>query len=108
MNDFIQLQDRENQRNAILPEQSTLGSQNRTEVESTTLSAAVERTVRQYMDTMQGQPITDLYDLVLSEVESPLLACTLEMTRGNQSLAAKVLGLNRGTLRKKLKKYDML
>ncbi|MDP4870221.1 MAG: DNA-binding transcriptional regulator Fis, partial [Gammaproteobacteria bacterium] len=50
----------------------------------------------------------DLYDLVLAEVEAPLLAAVMHQTRGNQSKAAIVLGLNRGTLRTKLKQYGLL
>jgi len=49
-----------------------------------------------------------LYDLVLAEVEAPLLEVTLTYVQGNQSKAAELLGLNRGTLRKKLKQYDLL
>jgi Fis family transcriptional regulator len=57
---------------------------------------------------LDGQPTTDLYALVLQQVEMPLLLCTLRHTRDNQSKAAELLGLNRGTLRKKLKQYDLL
>ncbi len=50
----------------------------------------------------------NLYNLVLAEVEVPLLDAVMEYTRGNQSRAAILLGLSRGTLRKKLKIYGML
>ena len=46
--------------------------------------------------------------MVLTEVEAPLLATVLQHTGGNQSKAAEVLGLNRGTLRKKLKEHNLL
>jgi Fis family transcriptional regulator len=49
-----------------------------------------------------------LYELVLGEVEPPLLRTVMEYTRGNQSRAAEILGINRGTLRKKLKTYGLL
>lgn len=49
----------------------------------------------------------DVYDLVLSELEAPLLEEVMTYTRGNQTRAAILLGINRGTLRKKLKKYGM-
>jgi len=52
--------------------------------------------------------VSGVYEMVLAEVEAPMLETVLEYTRGNQTLAAEVLGLNRGTLRKKLKRYDML
>jgi Fis family transcriptional regulator len=72
------------------------------------LSKSVEIAVENYFDTMDDQAVTDLYEMVMSEVEAPLLSCVLRHTGNNQSRTAQVLGLNRGTLRKKLKKYGML
>ncbi|MCB1644961.1 MAG: DNA-binding transcriptional regulator Fis [Pseudomonadales bacterium] len=72
------------------------------------LNEAVQRAVSGYLKAMEDEKVTDLYELVLSEIEAPLLECVLAYTRNNQSLSAQVLGLNRGTLRKKLKKYGML
>jgi Fis family transcriptional regulator len=72
------------------------------------LSKSVEIAVENYFNTMDDQAVTDLYEMVLSEVEAPLLSCVLRHTGNNQSRTAQVLGLNRGTLRKKLKKYGML
>jgi Fis family transcriptional regulator len=72
------------------------------------LSKSVEIAVENYFDSMDDQAITDLYEMVLSEVEAPLLSCVLRHTGNNQSHTAQILGLNRGTLRKKLKKYGML
>jgi Fis family transcriptional regulator len=48
-----------------------------------------------------------MYELVLRQVEQPLLEAILEHTKGNQSKAAEYLGLNRGTLRKKLRTYNL-
>ena len=53
------------------------------------------------------QDVNDLYELVLAEVEQPLLDMVMQYTRGNQTRAALMMGINRGTLRKKLKKYGM-
>lgn len=75
---------------------------------SETLADAVTHAVESYFREMGDQPITELYELVLSEIEAPLLRAVLKHTNNNQSLSAAVLGLNRGTLRKKLKKYGML
>ncbi len=50
----------------------------------------------------------NLYELILAEVEAPLMECVMEYTKNNQSRAAIVFGLSRGTLRKLLKKYGML
>jgi len=72
------------------------------------LSAAVERAVEDYLSTMQGEEIRDLYELLLSEVEPALLKQVLAHTNDNQSATAVILGLNRGTLRKKLRKYGLL
>ena len=75
---------------------------------SITLSTQVTQSVSHYLKLMEGQPVTELYDLVISEVEAPLLRCVLELVGQNQSEAARMLGLNRGTLRKKMRKYGML
>jgi Fis family transcriptional regulator len=72
------------------------------------LSAAVEAAVKNYMYAMESQKITDLYELVLSEIEAPLLASVMKRVGYNQSRASTMLGLNRGTLRKKLKKYGLV
>jgi Fis family transcriptional regulator len=71
------------------------------------LREAVDTFVRRYLDEMDGETGADFYTLVLQEVEAPLLAAVMEYTRGNQSRAAQLLGLNRGTLRKKLRQYHL-
>ncbi|MFC3681248.1 DNA-binding transcriptional regulator Fis [Bacterioplanoides pacificum] len=73
-----------------------------------TLRDSVEKALQNYFDHLDGQPVVDLYDMVLSEVEAPLLETVMKYTRDNQTKASIVLGLNRGTLRKKLKQYGML
>ena len=73
-----------------------------------TIRHCVERAMRNYFSQLDGHDVNDVYEMVLAEVEMPLLEVVLEYTRNNQSRAAEVLGLNRGTLRKKLKQYDML
>ena len=78
------------------------------EVVQPTIRDCVERALRSYLAQLEGQDAVELYAMVLAEVETPLLQVVLEFTRNNQSRAAEVLGLNRGTLRKKLKQYDML
>lgn len=72
------------------------------------LSESVEAAVKKYINAMDGQEISDLYELVVSEIEAPLLATVMKRTSQNQSRASTVLGLNRGTLRKKLKKYGLV
>lgn len=73
-----------------------------------TLADSVEVAVKRYLGTLEGHEINDLYEVVLREIELSLLGCVMEHTRNNQSKAAILLGLNRGTLREKLKKYGML
>lgn len=73
-----------------------------------TLRECVSSSLAEYFDKVDHEDISNLYDLVLSEVEAPLLQTVMQRTRSNQSKASVMLGLNRGTLRKKLKKYGML
>lgn len=64
--------------------------------------------LRTYFRDLNGHKPGSLYDLVLGEVEPPLFEAVLDYTKGNQSRAAQILGLNRATLRKKLRQYDLL
>jgi Fis family transcriptional regulator len=73
-----------------------------------TLRDSVSLALGNYFKHLDGQPVTDVYNMVLSEVEAPLLEQVLRYTRNNQTKAAVLLGLNRGTLRKKLKQYGLL
>jgi len=60
-----------------------------------------------YFATLNGHKPNQLYDLVIREVEEPLFRAVLDYAEGNQSRAADILGINRGTLRKKLKEYGL-
>jgi Fis family transcriptional regulator len=60
-----------------------------------------------YFSTLNGHKPGHLYELVLREVEEPLFKAVLDYAAGNQSRAAEILGINRGTLRKKLKTYGL-
>jgi two-component system nitrogen regulation response regulator GlnG len=72
------------------------------------LSAAVERNLARYFSSFQdGLPPPGLYHRVLREVEYPLLSAALVATRGNQIRAADLLGVNRNTLRKKIRDLDI-
>ena len=64
--------------------------------------------VREYLDELDGQLGSDVYQMVLAEIEAPLLEEIMRYTRNNQTKASQMLGLNRGTLRKKLKQYGLL
>ena len=73
----------------------------------TPLRDHVARSVRRYLHDINGCEIDDLYEVVLREIEAPLFAEVLRHCDGNQSRAAAMLGLNRATLRKKLKAYGL-
>lgn len=73
-----------------------------------TLRNCVRRSLSDYFANLEGENVNNLYQMVLAEMEIPLLEKVLEYTRGNQTRAAEILGLNRGTLRKKLKQYGLL
>lgn len=71
------------------------------------LSHAVKHSIRRYLYELDGAKPNNMYDLVLRQIEAPLFEAILEHTKGNQSRAATMLGLNRGTLRKKLRSYNL-
>ena len=72
------------------------------------LGGAVENHLRAYFAAHEdGLPASGLYDRILREIERPLIELSLSATRGNQIRAAKMLGLNRNTLRKKIRDLDI-
>ncbi|HBC58252.1 MAG TPA: DNA-binding transcriptional regulator Fis [Gammaproteobacteria bacterium] len=72
-----------------------------------TLREQVSHALEDYLSELGDIPPRNLYQLVLQEIELPLLEEVLRYTNGNQSKASVILGLNRGTLRKKLKLYNL-
>ena len=72
------------------------------------LNESATKAIEHFLVTLGDEPCSDLYSLVINQVEGPLLRAAMEHTRQNQSHAAAILGINRGTLRKKLKQYGML
>jgi Fis family transcriptional regulator, factor for inversion stimulation protein len=71
------------------------------------LSVHVKQALALYFAQLKGHDTTDLYDLVMREVEKPLLETVLVECGYNQTKAAKMLGLSRSTLRKKLELYGL-
>lgn len=71
------------------------------------LKDCVEDAMQGYFKQLEGHETNDLYQMVLNEIEEPLFRSVLEYTKGNQSKASELLGINRGTLRKKLKMYGL-
>lgn len=76
--------------------------------QSAPLRDSVKASIERYFTHLDGQHVTNLYDIVIAEVEEPLLQTVMRITGGNQSLAARLLGLSRGTLRKKLEQFGLL
>jgi len=72
------------------------------------LSECVRNAMDDYFGSLRVEDAGDIYAMVMSEVERPLLACVLEHCDGNQTRAAQLLGLNRATLRKKLRAHQLV
>lgn len=75
---------------------------------SASLGDQVEHMLGEYFAILDGELPCDLYDVVMREVELPLLRSVMRYVGNNQSQAADVLGISRGTLRKKLKAHGIL
>ncbi len=74
-------------------------------VKDSSLQELLTQQVHQYLAEMKDKNITDLHSTVLEQVEEPLFKAMIEHSKYNQSKAAEILGLSRGTLRTKLKHY---
>ncbi|QCI20534.1 DNA-binding transcriptional regulator Fis [Buchnera aphidicola (Brachycaudus cardui)] len=84
---------------------SSVNSQNR--IIKKPLRESVKQSLKYYLLNLNGKYVNNLYELALAELEKPLLDMVMQHTRGNQTRAALMMGINRSTLRKKLKKYGM-
>jgi len=71
------------------------------------LQDKIETLLDNYFKDLDGENPNDVYDMVLHSVEKPLLIYIMNYAQGNQTRAAKILGLNRNTLRKKLEFYNL-
>jgi Fis family transcriptional regulator len=96
-----------------LEESSEISFQTNTQIESfasqeNTLRNEVDKALRRYFVHLEDEPVTNLHQMVMSEVEAPLLQAVMRYNGNNQSKASTMLGLNRGTLRTKLKQYGLL
>ncbi len=77
------------------------------ETQKQTLRDCVANALVDYFDNLDGHPGGNLYQMVLQEIEQPLFERVMQQVNGNQSKAAILLGVNRGTLRKKLRMYNL-
>tara|TARA_B110000467_G_C17899649_1_gene254193 strand:+ start:63 stop:308 length:246 start_codon:yes stop_codon:yes gene_type:complete len=73
-----------------------------------TLKQCVNEALEEYLSQVESEHVSDLYDMVMGEIEAPMLAVVMKHSQSNQSRAAAMLGLNRGTLRKKLRQYKLI
>lgn len=73
--------------------------------ENRSLQETLTHQINQYLAEMKDQNITDMYDMVIEQIEQPLFQAVIKYCKYNQSKAAEVLGISRGTLRTKLKKH---
>ena len=71
------------------------------------LQECVRTAMKYYLRNLDGHEVNDLHVLVLGEVERPLIETVLDHTRGNQTQAARLLGMSRSTLRKKMAHYGV-
>ncbi len=71
------------------------------------LSECVEKALQNYFEDLNGQDASELHDLVISQVEKPLFETVLKQYNGNITYTAQALGLNRGTVVGRLKKYGI-
>ena len=71
------------------------------------MARTVRRAIDGYFKDLDGEKVCGVYDMVINSVEKPLLESVLTRVRGNQTHAAQMLGLNRNTLRKKMKAHGI-
>lgn len=72
------------------------------------ITDCIEQNLQQYFADLDGETPCGVYDMVLQQVELPLLRCVMATCGNNQTKAAQMLGLNRNTLRKKLAQHNIL
>ena len=75
--------------------------------QTSSLQQSVENAIREYLSDLDGETPCNLFETVISEIEQPILQTVLQHCNNNQCKTATYLGINRGTLRKKLKHYQI-
>lgn len=76
-------------------------------IEENEIAACVRRSLNRYFKDLDGEAPSEIYSMVVSAVEKPLLVYILDRAQGNQTRAAEMLGINRNTLRKKMREYGL-
>jgi len=75
---------------------------------SHSLSEQVTHTLECYFETLQDEKISNLHEMVIQQVEKPLIEFVLDKHNNNQTQTAQTLGINRNTLRKKMQQYQLI
>lgn len=76
-------------------------------IEETEIAACMRRSLNRYFKDLDGETPSEIYNMVLGAMEKPLLIFILDRAEGNQTRAAEMLGINRNTLRKKMREYGL-
>jgi Fis family transcriptional regulator len=76
-------------------------------IDDNDIARCVRKAMEGYFRDLDGERPAPIYDMVMSSVEKPLIEVILARVDGNQTQAARLLGLNRNTLRKKMKAYGI-
>ena len=82
-------------------------SEGKSDARENELSLTVRKVMKQYFKDLDGEKCSGIYEMVVAAVEKPMLEVVMTQAHGNQTRAAQLLGLNRNTLRKKLKQHDI-
>lgn len=76
-------------------------------IEENEIAACMRRSLNRYFKDLDGETPSEIYNMVVSAVEKPLLTYILDRAAGNQTRAANMLGINRNTLRKKMREHGL-
>ncbi|MCB1949017.1 helix-turn-helix domain-containing protein [Nitrosomonas sp.] len=71
------------------------------------IACCIRKSIDKYLNDLDGEKPCPVYDMVILSVEKPLIEVILQYTHGNQTQAAEILGINRNTLRQKIKRYQI-
>ena len=82
-------------------------SKNQNKKDTKSLKYQVGLSLRRYFKELDGNKATNVFEMVIKEVEKPMLEEVMKFCNGNKSQASKILGINRVTLRTKLKQYNI-
>lgn len=71
------------------------------------IASCIRKALGSYLNDLDGEKPVNIYNMVIHSVEKPLIEIAIQHTKGNQTQAAELLGINRNTLRQKMKQYQI-